>query len=793
MNNIVLQKTWVQGRPVVVDNLLGTAFTGEAGAHTFKIRGVDAAQETVTISGTITGKLLAANNVTVSLSGSIEDGCAVVTLTDECYDVPGRFIFSVYATSGSTTLCLYCAVGNVLRTDSQVIAYPTESLPNITSLMADLEQILADWPADYSQLQSDVSSLKSALGASAASQYVLSDNKAGYVNDSFTFVANNNWRSLIADLDMVLVNDTITLQRGTLYGYNENDAKISSIGFFDKTGVKLFGWYVNQAQGTVVKRTQIPDGTAYVVFNTTNVSAGFDILCNTILSQVDSLRDGVQSRHVRTCTLTGSYNGNFVYAPLYVRAGDIVTINGTYNGNNPVLFFSDGKRDNQWVRCEQIDTAYFTTGYIVPTSGWAGFTAWAATETGTKSYTFSITVLTPRNIAEPMNEIVVAASNSIEDDKISADFVCDGTDDATVINNAISVAQRIGVTNVVLSNGDYYINSYVEYNLQGSLKKIAILIHDALGKEGITLTGRKDGLLPHKAKLVVQESIFSGVGSDEELYIISGGSPESGYQGSHGFNVKNLLITLPNATHKCVVINMQYAYWGVIDNCYIQALGFGQNVVPAEGCIGIRGWAGWSDGVNIGIKDTYVFGCYVGFQLGGEHVICERLGTRFCYYGYTFGEYSLVANSGAQVHPITLINCCDEHSAALPKFCKSGNANTPGAGRCAVDMISFVVEAYPLTSSPLIYAEESTPGGWVGRIDYTIENNEKNNSVSLPFWKTGHGLYFRTTNSAQLAAGTPAERANYAPNLAQTYYDTTLGKLLVYNGSAWVDANGTAV
>lgn len=164
MNNIELQKTWVQGRPVVVDNLLGTAFTGEAGAHTFKIRGVDAAQETVTISGTITGKLLAANNVTISLSGSIEDGCAVVTLTDECYDVPGRFIFSVYATSGSTTLCLYCAVGNVLRTDSQVIAYPTESLPNITSLMADLEQILADWPADYSQLQSDVSSLKSAIG-----------------------------------------------------------------------------------------------------------------------------------------------------------------------------------------------------------------------------------------------------------------------------------------------------------------------------------------------------------------------------------------------------------------------------------------------------------------------------------------------------------------------------------------------------------------------------------------------------------------------------------------------------
>lgn len=245
MNNIVLQKTWVQGRPVVVDNLLGTAFTGEAGAHTFKIMGVDAAQETVTISGTITGKLLAANNVTISLSGSIEDGCAVVTLTDECYDVPGRFIFSVYATSGSTTLCLYCAVGNVLRTDSQVIAYPTESLPNITSLMADLEQILADWPADYSQLQSDVSSLKSAVtdlnvnnltsGPSEwlDDQFIRHTNGQGSVVPATWGVEASGWVEVEQNTVIVLL-DHFVLPDAPSIGmafYNANYQYISGVGY----------------------------------------------------------------------------------------------------------------------------------------------------------------------------------------------------------------------------------------------------------------------------------------------------------------------------------------------------------------------------------------------------------------------------------------------------------------------------------------------------------------------------------------------------------------------------------
>lgn len=158
MESNVLQKRWVQGGNVVVDDLRGTAFTGEAGAHTFQISGVDSAQETVAITGTITGRFLTATNVTVPLTGSVSDGVASLTLTEDCYVVPGRFVLSVYATNGSTTQCIYCAVGNVFRTQSDIIQYPSASIP-------DIEQIIADAQAAVTEINADVAAAQAAVAA----------------------------------------------------------------------------------------------------------------------------------------------------------------------------------------------------------------------------------------------------------------------------------------------------------------------------------------------------------------------------------------------------------------------------------------------------------------------------------------------------------------------------------------------------------------------------------------------------------------------------------------------------
>lgn len=160
MENIILQKQWVQGAAVVPDDLRGTAFTGENGAHTFRVTGIDANQDPVAITGTITGKFLAANNVTVPLTGSIDNGAAVLTLTEDCYAVPGRFIVSIFATNDNTTLCIYCGVGNVFRTESSIVAYPSASIPDIQTLIDEAQAVSAQVPGIVSAAQTAVDGIE---------------------------------------------------------------------------------------------------------------------------------------------------------------------------------------------------------------------------------------------------------------------------------------------------------------------------------------------------------------------------------------------------------------------------------------------------------------------------------------------------------------------------------------------------------------------------------------------------------------------------------------------------------
>lgn len=173
MDNMVLQKVWQQGQRLTVDDLSGCAFTGEDAAHTFEISGKNASGA-VAISGTIAGKFLRSDNVTVPVTGTASDGVASITLTEDCYAVPGRFIFSVYANDGTHNICIYCGVGNVLRTDSGEYE-GGEIITDVTALINAIETAVATIPADYSTLLSAIAPTFSASTAYAAGSYVWYD------------------------------------------------------------------------------------------------------------------------------------------------------------------------------------------------------------------------------------------------------------------------------------------------------------------------------------------------------------------------------------------------------------------------------------------------------------------------------------------------------------------------------------------------------------------------------------------------------------------------------------------
>ena len=170
METIVLQRYWHQGRAVTPDDLGGQAFTGENGAHTFQIYGVNDAGP-VEIVGSIAGKVLRADNVTVPVTGFASDGVAYLTLTDDCYVCPGRIIVSIYVSDGTHEICIYCGVGNVFRTDSGTYSIGQIS-SDVTDLINAINAAVEDIPADYTALLAAIAPNFSSSTAYSAGQYV---------------------------------------------------------------------------------------------------------------------------------------------------------------------------------------------------------------------------------------------------------------------------------------------------------------------------------------------------------------------------------------------------------------------------------------------------------------------------------------------------------------------------------------------------------------------------------------------------------------------------------------------
>ena len=163
MNNPI-DRRFMPGGMLPVDNLYGTAFTGEEDAHTFRITYYEGS-EAVAFTGEIAGEFINPAGVTVPLSGSLdEDGRAIVTLDEHCYAVAGRFILTIWA----GRKVIYCGVGQVMNSQTDTIDYPTSGIPDVAALIEQLQTILNNWPADYSQLQSDVSDLKTAISGDNA-------------------------------------------------------------------------------------------------------------------------------------------------------------------------------------------------------------------------------------------------------------------------------------------------------------------------------------------------------------------------------------------------------------------------------------------------------------------------------------------------------------------------------------------------------------------------------------------------------------------------------------------------
>ena len=139
MAQVTIRRTIRLDGPIVPEALPGNLFQNEARAHRFEIACTQNGQP-VQIEGIVSGRFARANQTTVMIEGSVEDGVAVVELPRDCYNQNGRFAMVIFVSAGGDTTAIYAATGNVAITQNGPIV-DDGTIPSIEEIIAQMDAV----------------------------------------------------------------------------------------------------------------------------------------------------------------------------------------------------------------------------------------------------------------------------------------------------------------------------------------------------------------------------------------------------------------------------------------------------------------------------------------------------------------------------------------------------------------------------------------------------------------------------------------------------------------------------
>lgn len=371
--------------------------------------------------------------------------------------------------------------------------------------------------------------------------------------------------------------------------------------------------------------------------------------------------------------------------------------------------------------------------------------------------------------------IICAASDTPDELKACATFVCGEVDARPILQKAIDEASRLRVKCILLK-GTYCINSRGENNPCGG-----VVFYSHSPKRGgyahnqgcfQTLEGSVEPLgWLDGAVITMGEDLYDSISDDEtfSMFYADGGSLFS-----RAWSISNLAVRLPGNQKPIVVFDGRFCSALSYRNLWIssvdpQSFDFASAKgipVPHPRSVALRGTAGSNFYCRNEWKNCSVIGFGIGFDIGGEHVYCESLAALYNIYGFAFNCYKgknritdgddLKSGPWGCFYPITCLNLLDEHNVNLPRF---GNAGWPS--HCQPITIKGMNIQWPNTcpgktdcTAPDFLegrcrATEDKPGSWHGSIEYLMDSPDKNHAthlVDLPFFEAGHGIRIHAAN-----------------------------------------------
>ena len=385
--------------------------------------------------------------------------------------------------------------------------------------------------------------------------------------------------------------------------------------------------------------------------------------------------------------------------------------------------------------------------------------------------------------------INIAASDSSASDKLKADIICTGTNDNATIQAAIdSFGDHSGI--IQLANGHYYFdefsvhdNYYYGIYLPKSQREIII--------RGVNHNHKYDNTsfnaIDECAVIEVTQAAYNVLPANQESYVI--GSSRDREFPYKIIGVEDVSFTIPNYTKPVIGVDGAYCYCMHVERCFFKSNGEysnDDNINPK--CVAVRGCGNGNIGYNYYFTHIKVIGWGTGFQITGEHLQAIDCIAQRTVYGFVIGNTDEVPfPNGDNVggHPITMINCGAEFNKTAAIYFGRNSA-----WRNGITIIDFNMEfgkesSNPWASDILVTADDNS--NWFGSLTYAVLRNYSPwIHIQKNCWDTlEHGKNIKTTDMVAPISGTTQERPTDPVYLSQ-YFDTTLNKMLTWNGTEWV-------
>lgn len=298
-----IKKVMNLDNPIPEDSLNGYLFSNENKGHKFVVSCMRGG-ELLTLTGTVTARFMRANNTTILIAGNdytgIVDGKAVVTLPQDCYNVPGRFQMAIFLTADGTTSCIYACVGSVQRTQNGDLIDSGDAVPSLEELLAQIdacEQATADATAAAAAVPGLIANTFSASAVYTAGSYVYyngslyrftADHAAGvWIGSDATAVKLANdvgdlrsaigtitytWQDGVkaaSDSGLVLTDASYSVttipvaMNSSISGFTRANGVYAGICFYDVYGAFISGSY-NSSGNDWTYDVDVPDNAAVV-------------------------------------------------------------------------------------------------------------------------------------------------------------------------------------------------------------------------------------------------------------------------------------------------------------------------------------------------------------------------------------------------------------------------------------------------------------------------------------------------------------------------------------------------